>query len=80
MQPTFNPPSSYLGSELLCPHCNGNYLHVHSITSTEPERGDRDDYGVMIEHECEFCAKKSTLSIQQHEGGTWVDFKPNGAK
>lgn len=46
MQPTFNPPGNGYDAELLCPNCNGNFLHHDRVEVFE--RGEDQEVGVHV--------------------------------
>ena len=46
MQPAFSSPQGGYDAELLCPKCNGNYLHHHRVEIFERE--EDQDHGIHL--------------------------------
>ena len=94
-------PVTIVNRELLCPHCNGSYLHHYTIVSYHREQEDEknitlievqggnvtlhnDDAvknpsdrrdGAGIRFWCEQGCPEMELTIAQHKGSTYVQWR-----
>ena len=59
---------------LLCPQCDGEFLH-HGLVSVNPHPEGRFSPTIVLSMDCEVCGRVGALQIEQHEGRTllrWV--------